>query len=110
MTGSMETSGFDQGAALLQNGQVLVAGGKGPAIVVKTLASAELYNPATGVWTFTGSMNDARATQAAAPRRSGPDGGRGNGGGGRRFPPPSASTAELYSNGSRTLRCATNSN
>src|SRR5258707_12420373 len=38
------------------NGQVLVAGGINEA----TLASAELYNPATGTWSFTSSMNTPR--------------------------------------------------
>jgi large repetitive protein len=42
--------------------KVLVAGGSGPAGV---LASAELYDPATGRWTVTGSMHTARQDQAA---------------------------------------------
>ena len=45
------------------SGQVLVAGGSGDNGSV--LASAELYDPTTGVFTATGSMNTARAGQTA---------------------------------------------
>ena len=44
-------------ATLLPNGQVLVAGGDG---ITGHLATAELYDPATGMWTATGSMATAR--------------------------------------------------
>src|SRR5260370_27452629 len=47
-------------AVLLQNGQVLVAGGYNDN-PPGSLASAELYNPATGTWTATGSMTTGRA-------------------------------------------------
>ncbi len=43
-------------AILLQNGQVLVAGGNTNTV---QFATAELYNPANGHWTLTGSMNTA---------------------------------------------------
>ena len=49
----------DHTATLLPNGQVLVAGGIA-ATPLATLASAELYDPATGMWTATGSMATAR--------------------------------------------------
>ena len=58
-TGSLNTARTDHTATLLPNGQVLVAGGEG---TTGFLSSAELYNPATGTWTVTGSM-------AEAPRR-----------------------------------------
>jgi hypothetical protein len=51
-------------ATLLRNGQVLVAGGYGPPSL-EAVASAELYDPATGVWTMTGSMSTARGAHTA---------------------------------------------
>ena len=62
LTGSMTTARNHHTATLLQNGQVLVAGGvttvNGSYL---TLSSAELYNPSTGTWTATGSMNEANS-------------------------------------------------
>src|SRR5437016_3523157 len=40
----------------LQDGRVLVAGGSGSYDDYVPIASAELYNPATGKWTITGSL------------------------------------------------------
>jgi N-acetylneuraminic acid mutarotase len=57
-TGSLNTARWAHTATLLQNGQVLVAGGAG-------VASAELYDPATGAWTSTGSLNTVRAFHTA---------------------------------------------
>jgi hypothetical protein len=45
-------------ATLLSNGEFLIAGGSN---TTSYFASAELYNPSTGSFTFTGSMNTARA-------------------------------------------------
>jgi hypothetical protein len=59
----MTTARAAHTATLLPNGQVLVAGGKGDNYV--SLASAELYDPATGVWTPTSSMSTARAYYTA---------------------------------------------
>jgi hypothetical protein len=57
---TVQREGHD--AVLLQNGQVLVAGGLNASggINGPPLASAELYNPSTGVWTATGSMTTGR--------------------------------------------------
>jgi len=66
-TGSMITGRALHTATLLANGQVLAAGGfnlaNGHTIV--SIASAELYDPATGVWTATGSMASARYSHTA---------------------------------------------
>src|SRR5437773_11655654 len=54
VSGDLVTARFGHTATLLPNGQVLVAGGLGSDFTA--LAAAELYDPATGVWTATGSM------------------------------------------------------
>ncbi len=68
-TGSMNVARADQSATLLPDGQVLVAGGDNQATTgscfFSLLSSAELYNPATGKWTLTGSMSIARAAATA---------------------------------------------
>jgi N-acetylneuraminic acid mutarotase len=61
--GSLNTIRSTHTATLLPNGKVLVAGGLGTGGVY--LASAELYDPATGTWTVTGSMNFARSEHTA---------------------------------------------
>jgi hypothetical protein len=64
-TGSMTTArDGHHTATLLPNGQVLAAGGLG-ADGVTTLASAELYDPATGLWRTTGSMVTPRSIHTA---------------------------------------------
>ena len=51
-TGSLITARNRHTATLLPNGQVLVAGGNSDT----TLSSAELYDPAAGVWSATGDL------------------------------------------------------
>ncbi len=59
-TGGMTEARTQHTATLLLNGKVLVAGGRiGPDMDGAT-TSAELYDPGTGTWTATGSMNGAR--------------------------------------------------
>lgn len=64
-TGSLTTARAGI-ATLLGNGKVLFAGGgPGSSSSAGALASAELYDPATGTWSATGSMNAPRAGQTS---------------------------------------------
>jgi hypothetical protein len=57
----MNTPRDGHAATLLPSGKVLVAGGFSPAPSgLFPFATAELYDPATGTWSVTGSMNVAR--------------------------------------------------
>jgi len=60
LTGSMRTPRLGPTASLLPNGQVLVAGGIYDANTFYDTSTAELYDPASGTWTLTGSMSTAR--------------------------------------------------
>ncbi len=64
-TGAMSTARRDHTATLLPNGNVLVVGGLHAGTTDSTLASAELYNPATGSWLATGSMHTTRTAHTA---------------------------------------------
>jgi hypothetical protein len=62
-TGSISAARYWQGATLLQNGQVLVAGGAicwGFSGGASPGNSAELYDPSVGTWKATGSMHNNR--------------------------------------------------
>jgi hypothetical protein len=60
-TGPLFTDRLEHAAVLLANGNVLVSGGsRVTAVTAIALATAELYNPATGVWKRTGSLHVAR--------------------------------------------------
>src|SRR5208337_557126 len=63
-TGSMTIARKSHTATLLATGQVLVVGGRDNNGNV--LASAELYDPASGKFTATGSMSDSRESHTAA--------------------------------------------
>lgn len=105
MTGSMTDGRWSHTATKLANGKVLVAGGYTDpttgANAQPVLAGAELFDPATGTWTPTGSMTTPRALHVAQLLPNGKvlvAGGRTCNG-----PPPTAcnftfttNTAEIY--------------
>jgi hypothetical protein len=70
-TGSMTTPRYYQTATLLSDGRVLIVGGSagncGPtcANYDNALSTAEIYNPATGKFSRTGSMSQFRETPSA---------------------------------------------
>ena len=91
-TGEMMSQRSHQGAALLQDGRVLEVGGIADSGLV--LASAEVYDPASGQFAATGSLVDARmrpTTVALADGRVLVTGGRGGNQGDTIF-----ATAEIY--------------
>ena len=100
-TGSIASARFLQGATLLQNGHVLVAGGDicwGNSGGSSPGTSAEIYDPSTGTWTTTGSMNYARAGAQLTLLQNGEAliaAGSSSGG--------AQGTAELFSNGHWSL-------
>ena len=68
LVGSMNVPRSAFAATLLNSGEVLVEGGENDATQVcicPNLGSAELYNPATKVWTPTGSLHQTSAYQTA---------------------------------------------
>jgi uncharacterized repeat protein (TIGR02543 family) len=86
-TGSMSMGRIDHTATLLANGKVLVTGGSDGGPNGYGITSAELYDPATGIWTNAASMGGGRASHTATLLADGKvfvAGGRGS------------SSAELY--------------
>ena len=71
-TGSLSTSRSQHTATLLPSGRVLVAGGLNSALPPFTwLTSAELYDPAKGTWSATGSLANGRDAHTATLLRNG---------------------------------------
>ena len=73
LTGAMTNGRYYHTAVLLPNGKVLVAGGANYNIIsgVNYLTSSELYDPATGIWTSTGSLNQSRDDHTATLLQNG---------------------------------------
>jgi N-acetylneuraminic acid mutarotase len=69
--GSMSTKRLWHTATLLDSGKVLVVGGCTNPAGNSTLASAELYNPATNGWSVAGSMSGPRVVHTATLLNSG---------------------------------------
>jgi Galactose oxidase, central domain len=65
LTGSLHTARSSQSATLLKNGNVLLAAGQNSGANGGYLSSAELYNPPTGKFTVTGSLNTPRILHRA---------------------------------------------
>jgi hypothetical protein len=89
-TSSLNTARELHTATLLESGMVLIAGGQNRSI--RALASAELYNPATGAVTASGNLNIGRSSQTATLLNNGmvlTVGGSGSSGNG-------LASAELY--------------
>ena len=59
-TGNMTTPRVWQGLALLPGGQVLAVGGRSDGAPGGYVSSAELYDPATGIWSAAASMSFPR--------------------------------------------------
>ena len=64
-TGNLNTARNQHTATLLLNGKVLVTGGNSDGGIAVAIASAELYDPANGTWTATGSLITARFNHTA---------------------------------------------
>jgi hypothetical protein len=78
LTGSLQVPRTSNTATLLPNGKVLVAGGAdlvldqtGADPVDPVLATAEIYDPITGIWTPTGSLGQPRQYHTATLLTSG---------------------------------------
>jgi N-acetylneuraminic acid mutarotase len=99
-TGNLGTARAYHTATLLPNGKVLVVGGTGalPVPALSVLASAEIYNPATGTWTPVANLNGGRLNHSATLLNTGSvlvTGGSTGGG-------AAVATAELYNSTGNT--------
>ncbi len=64
-TGSMNVPRLGHTATLLSNGKVLITGGDSSNNIAKYHNSAELYDPASGTFSYTGSMSTGRSAHTA---------------------------------------------
>lgn len=91
-TGSLPSGRLAASAALLSDGKVLIAGGADPNNIDNSIASAELYDPATGLFSAAASMVAARQDAPATAL----SGGRVLIAGGSDFDGAPLSSAEVY--------------
>jgi hypothetical protein len=72
-TGSMNVARGEFPTVVLHDGRVLAVGGCGGVCesAQDGIAAAEIYDPATGIWTLTGSMSTARSDLAAVGLQDG---------------------------------------
>jgi N-acetylneuraminic acid mutarotase len=107
VTGSLAAARAAHTATLLSNGKVLVAGGF-PSVSgagIPPMESAELYDPGTGTWSSTGSLNSARSSHTATLLANGEVLAVGGAARGSSLPQLSA---ELYNPGTGTWRTTGN--
>jgi len=71
VTGRLHVPRSSHTATLLQNGMVLVASGFPGETYPGHWATAELYDPASGTWTFTGKLNRPRFSHTATLLQNG---------------------------------------
>jgi hypothetical protein len=64
-TGALGTARFGHTATLLANGKVLIAAGSSDAFSISPLSSAEIYDPANGMFSPTGNLNVSRYAPSA---------------------------------------------
>ncbi len=92
VTGSLKVGRYAHTATLLENGMVLVVGGSDDGDFGSTLSSTELYDPNTGTWGLTGSLNGAPLFHTATLLSDG----KVLVSGGYKLPPTSLNRAEMY--------------
>jgi Galactose oxidase, central domain/Kelch motif len=71
VTGNLNTARVYHTATMLLNGMALVTGGYDTLNPLHASASAELYDPASGTWTATGSLNTGRGEYTATLQSNG---------------------------------------
>jgi subtilisin-like proprotein convertase family protein/N-acetylneuraminic acid mutarotase len=64
-TGNLGTGRYNHTATVLPDGRVLVTGGYTTNAGNQPVATCEIYNPGTGLWTPTGSLPEARQSHTA---------------------------------------------
>lgn len=105
LTGSLNTGRYEHTATMLNNGMVLIVGGKDSGNNVQ--GTAELYNPATGIFSYTGSLKTARFGHTATLLSNGMV--LITGGGTNSVETVDTTTAELYNPATGTFTYTTGS-